>query len=420
VNERLLQFIWQFQYFNQRELLTTNGEPVQLINPGRFNTNQGPDFLEAKVRIGTTLWVGSIELHIRSSDWKKHKHQNDKNYRNVMLHVVWEDDCNVTNDLVPTLELKGRIPKLLLRRYEDLMKSAAFIACEKMIHTTKDITWKSWKDRLVAERLIYKSNLINNHLSKNNHHWEETFWQMLARNFGIPVNADAFEAIAKTISLKIMANQKNDLQKLEALLLGQAGLLNEKFNEEYPRLIQAEYKFQQIKYNLTHARPNPVFLRMRPGNFPGIRLAQLAVLFHKSTHLFTKIKEENSLRLVKEQFAVSASEYWDTHYRFDEISSFKKKRLGTGMIDSIVINTIVPLLFVYGQYHREHKYTEKALRWLEETTGEKNSITDGFRRLSIQSQTAYDSQALIELKKHYCDRKRCLDCSVGSSLLREE
>ena len=249
LNERLLQFIWQFQYFNKNELATTNAEPVQVINPGQNNSNQGPDFGNAKIIIGATTWAGSVELHINTSDWQRHKHQDDKNYNNVILHVVWEDDGsrntvpanNERNSVplsVPILELKSRVAKILLQRYEELMNSTSFIPCEKSIALVPDITWKSWKERLLAERLIRKAAIVETYLQQNNHHWEETFWWLLARNFGMKVNGDAFEAVARSLPLTILAKHKNQIHQLEALLLGQAGLLNQNFEEDYPILLQ--------------------------------------------------------------------------------------------------------------------------------------------------------------------------------------
>jgi hypothetical protein len=423
MTERLLQFIWQFQYFNKGELTTTAGEDVQVIFPGHYNTNQGPDFSDAKIKIGKTVWAGSVELHLETSDWKKHNHHDDKNYNNVILHVVVQRNSipladNVQGNSIPVLELKNRISKILLQRYEDLMNSSAFIPCEKSIHTVKDITWKSWKERLLAERLLRKAKTVELFRQQNKDHWEETFWWMLARNFGIKINADAFEAIAKSISVNILAKHKNQIHQLESLLMGQAGLLEGKLTEDYPKLLQREYKFLQTKYKLKPIHIPVHFLRMRPGNFPTIRLAQLAMLITESSHLFSKIKDAGSVTEIKKCFDITANDYWHYHYQFDETSSFKKKKLGTAMIDNIIINTVCPVLFAYGNYHDEEKYKLKALQWLEEITAESNSITKGFIKLGIENKSAYDSQALIELKNEYCIKKRCLDCGVGNFLLK--
>lgn len=418
MTERLLQFIWQFQYFNRSQLAVSSGEPLQIIFPGNINSNQGPDFSNAKIRIGKTTWAGSVELHLKTSDWKKHNHQNDKNYQNVILHIVWENDETEIESQVPILELRDRVSKLLLTRYAELMNSKGFIPCGKNITSVKDITWQAWKERLVAERLLRKSKTVELHLIQNKFHWEETFWWLLARNFGFLVNADAFEQVAKSISINILAKHKNQLQQVEALLFGQAGLLQENFSEDYPELLQREYNFLKKKYKLVKIHQPIHFLRMRPGNFPSIRLAQLAVLITESSHLFSKIKEASSVDQIKKWFDITANDYWHYHYRFDESSSFKKKKLGDTMINNIIINSICPVLFAWGNYHQDDNYKNKALGWLEEVSPEKNSITKGFQLLGIDNKNACESQALIELKNEYCIKKRCLDCAVGNTLLK--
>lgn len=432
MTERLLQYIWQFQYFNKGDLQTTDGEPVQVLFAGQYNTNQGPDFTNAKIKIGTTTWAGTVELHIKTGDWYKHGHQHDKNYNNVVLHVVWNDESGNTtasvgktkelkgSKSIPVLELQSRVPKFLLQRYEDLMNAASFIPCEKSIKDVKALVWKSWKERLLAERLLRKAGQVKQYLLQNNNHWEETFWWLLARNFGIHVNADAFEAVARTIPLTILAKIKTQIHQLEAVLLGQAGLLEGEFKEDYPVLLQREYRFQQHKYALKKSTQSLHFLRMRPGNFPTIRLAQLAMLVHHSAHLFAKIKDAPSIKDVKTWFDITANDYWHYHYRFDESSAFKEKKLGPGTMDNIIINTIAPVLFAWGDFHDDNLYKEKALQWLEETTAESNHITRGFQQTGIRIGNAFDSQAMIELKKEYCNHKRCLDCGVGNALLKRE
>ena len=272
MTERLLQFIWQFQYFNKGELQSTAGEKIQIIFPGQYNTNQGPDFTEAKLTINKTIWAGNVELHLKTSDWEKHNHQADKNYKNVVLHVVWENDAQ--SNSIPVLELNNRVSGLLLQRYEELMDAQGFIPCEKTISSVKPIVMQSWKERLLAERLTRKAAVVQTYLDQNNHHWEETFWWMLARNFGAKINVDSFEEIARSISIKILAKHKTQIHQLEALLLGQAGLLDDDFQEDYPVMLKKEYDFYKAKYKLKPSSLKPFFLRMRPGNFPTIRLAQ--------------------------------------------------------------------------------------------------------------------------------------------------
>jgi len=314
--------------------------------------------------------------------------------------------------------LKGRVSNLLLERYDELLKGISFVPCEKSIHLARDITWQSWKERLVAERLINKSKKVERYLQQSNYHWEEVFWWLLARNFGIKVNADAFEEVARSIPLAVLAKHKNQIHQLESILLGQANLLNNTFSEAYPKMLKKEYEFYRDKYELKPITTAVFFLRMRPGNFPTIRLAQLAMLVFESAHLFSKIKETGSINELKSLFDITANDYWHYHYCFDDLSPFRKKKVGASMIDNVMINTIVPMLFAYGNYHNEERYKTKAVQWLEEISAENNSISTGFQKLGIENKNAFDSQALIELKNEYCNQKRCLDCSIGNAILK--
>ena len=416
--EKLLQYIWQFQYFNKSELKTTTGDDIEIISAGAINKHQGPDFTNAKIRINNAVVAGSIEIHLKTSLWKKHKHHIDPNYKNVVLHVVFENDLEITDQL-PLLELNTRIPKLLLSNYQHLMSNDSFIPCAGSISTVKEITWHAWKERLLAERLIRKSKAVFSHLQKNNSHWEETFWWLLARNFGIKINADAFEQMAQSIPLNILAKHKYQIHQLEALLFGQVGLLNDSFKESYPQLLQKEYKFLRSKYNLVPNHTPVHFLRMRPLNFPTIRLAQLAMLVQNSNHLLTKILEADTVTEISKWLSVTPNDYWHYHYQFDVLSEFKQKKLGSNMIENILINTVVPVVFAYGHHHNDDKFKTRALGWLEQLKAEQNTITDGFSQLSIKSKSAYDSQAIIELKNEYCNHKRCLECSVGNYIFKQ-
>lgn len=414
--EALLQFIWQFQYFNRSALQTVQGEAVQVLHPGMLNRDQGPDFTAAKVRIGDTLLAGSVELHLKTSDWLRHRHEDDPQYKNVILHVVYENDKKV-NDL-PVLELQPRISNLLLEQYRDLMKNTGFIPCQRSIGQVKPLVWLAWKERLLVERLSRKAGHILQLVEQSKQHWEEVFWWMLARTFGMKVNADAFEAVARTVPVTILAKHKHQLIQLEALLLGQAGLLIGNFEEEYPRLLQREYGFLNSKYKLAPMHQPVIFLRMRPVNFPSLRLAQLASLVHASAHLFSKILEASELNELRACFHITANDYWHYHYRLDQHSGYKEKRLGTMMIDHIFINTVVPVLFAYGLYHKNQSVRDKALQWLQQLRPETNQIIKRFAAANIFTASAYDSQALIELKNEYCTHKKCLSCAVGNALLK--
>lgn len=417
MTERLLQYIWQFKYFNQNELSTVDGETLIIIHPGKLNSNQGPDFLDARIKVHDTIWVGNIELHLNSSNWLDHNHSNDTNYRNIILHVVWQNDVALELPF-PVLELQSKVSTLLLSKYDALMNSRLFIPCENMIHQVDDMLWTSWKERLMIERLQQRATLIEATLEQNNNHWEETFWRLVARNFGVTVNSEAFEKIAVSLPLNIITKHKNQIHQTEALLFGQGGLLEAKFTEDYPNMLKKEYQFYRKKYELKPIQIPLHFLRMRPSNFPTIRLAQLAMLVHESVHLFSVIRDTMLLKDIKKLLTISANDYWHYHYIFDEESVYKKKTLGTQMIDIIIINTIIPILFAYGYRNKEDVYKERALRWLEELTAEKNSITSGYSKLGINNKTAFDSQALLQLKNHYCNQKRCLDCAIGNRLLK--
>ena len=418
MTEQLLQFIWQFQYYNKSQLLSTKGEDIQIIYPGLHNTNQGPDFLNARVKIGDTTLAGSLEIHINASEWNLHKHSSDSNYSNVILHVVWLNDKNIGVD-IPTLELSSRVSSMLLNTYEKLMLTRNFIPCEEQILNVNDFTFTAWKHRLYVERLQEKAAIISQKLKNNKNHWEEIFWQLLAKNFGIKINGDAFESMATSIPLSMLAKHKNQLHQLEAMLMGQCGLLNKDFTDDYAIMLKKEYLFLQKKYDLQPTHMSVYFLRMRPANFPTIRLSQLAVLVNNSSHLFSTIKDATNLKDVEKLFDVTANDYWHYHYLFDEETAFKKKTLGKQMVQNIILNTVLPFLYAYGWFHNAEQYKEKALLWATQLLPEQNFITKGFSALGIANKTAYDSQALIQLKTKYCDLKRCLDCAVGNNILKK-
>lgn len=418
MNERLLQFIWQFQYFNTAKLLTIQGEEVTILNPGVYNVNQGPDFLNARIKIGATHWAGNIELHVKTSDYLLHKHQLDKNYHHLILHVVYHNDTDLLHQ-IPTLELQPRISSVLLDRYATLLHNAPFVSCQSFLPAMSDLQWTAWKDRLVAERLQQKTDYIRKVLDNVNGHWEQCFWQLLSRNFGYKVNADLFELMASSIDLNIIAKHKHSIVQLEALLMGQANMLSECFGDDYAQMLLREHRFLKNKYRLAQLNANPNFLRMRPANFPTIRLSQLAALLYKSNHLLSIIKEENSIDTLKKLFEVSANDYWSYHYKFDEATPYKEKLLGEEMIFNLFINTVIPVLFALGQSFGIEAYKTKALRWLEELPSENNNVIRAWKSFSVATKSALDSQALLQLKSAYCASRHCLNCAVGNHILRE-
>ncbi|MFY7898748.1 MAG: DUF2851 family protein [Chitinophagaceae bacterium] len=425
MNEKLFQFIWQFQYFQFQALQTVLGEPIIIHKQGIKNQHQGPDFLDAKVSIGNVQLIGNIELHLNSSDWLKHQHTNDPHFSNIILHVVWQHDVDVTDihgNILPVLELQNRVPKTLIDNYLALMLMPN-TPCQRILTSTlNEIGWIAWKERLVAERLERKAGKILDLLHESKQHWEEVFWWQIAANFGMKVNSDLFENMAKSISINILAKHKNQLLQLEALLLGQSNLLNqENSSEAYVLLLQKEYQFLQKKYILKPNAILPKFLRMRPANFPTIRLAQLAALIHQSSHLFSVLKECNRVEDVKKLFNISASEFWNTHYQIDVSSSENiSKQIGEDTIHNIIINTVVPILFAYGIFMKDEQFKEKAIQWLMQTKSESNHITISWKELKHKVKTALDSQAYIELTNEYCNKKRCLECAVGNSIIKSK
>ncbi len=416
MNEQLFQFIWQFRYFDQRDLISIQGDPVEVIDPGRLNTNQGPDFSDARIRIGNTVWAGSVELHLRSSDWQKHGHQLDRNYARIILHVVWEHDQGPED--MPVLELRDRISGILLKRYEQLMQEGHFIPCAGLIAQVPELQWRSWSDSLLAARLERKASEILLWLKQDAVHWDEISWWMIARNFGAKVNGACFESMARSLPQQITARHRSQVIQLESLLMGQAGLLDQEFSEDYPKMLQREHRFWQRKYRLRRNPCTPLFLRMRPDNFPTIRLAQLAALLQHTPRLFDRIQNASDHKELLQWLDLTANDYWHYHYRFDEISAYRIKRTGLAMGENIIINTVAPLLFARGIYFSELKWKEKALQLLDGCRAEQNVIVRGFRELEICAGSAADTQALIEMYNEYCLKRRCLQCAVGNYLLK--
>jgi hypothetical protein len=418
MTERLLHFLWQFGYFNPAGLRTQGGDTIQLIDRGQYNTNEGPDFLDARVRIGPALLAGSVELHLRTSDWERHKHDGDPNFRNVILHVVHVHDKQPEDATVPVLELQPHIPSLLLERYENLLQQDGFIACENEAPSVPPLVWTAWKDRLLVERLLQKTGRVEALLKEAKNDWEQVFWWLLARNFGMTVNADAFEEVARSLSPKLLLRHRASIHQLEAFLLGQANLLHGHFREDYPLMLQREYRYLQRLHPLPTVHRALYYLRMRPPAFPTVRLAQLAMLFHQQEQIFSRLLEAEDAAEVRSWFNITANDYWHYHYRFEEESAFAPKHLGAAMTDSIFINTLVPVLFAYGHIMGQPGLKERALFWLRHIGAEDNRVLRRFHKLGIEADGAGDAQALLFLEKEYCRQKRCLDCAIGNSLLK--
>ena len=422
MTEEFLHHIWKFRLFDQLELKTTEGEAINIEKPGDHNFDAGPDFFNGKIKVGKTLWAGNIEVHINASDWKKHFHQHDKAYDNIILHVVNNADIKLyrsSGEEIPTIEIKGRIHRKLFQNYLDFKSSSDWIPCEKQISSVPALILNNTIDKLLLERLERKSHAILNSLSLNNNNWEETFYQLLARNFGFKTNAEPFELLAKSLPSLTLAKHKNNLLQIEALLFGQAGMLDQHYNDKYVLALQNEYAFLKQKYRLQPVENHLwKFLRLRPVNFPTIRIAQFAGLVFNSSHLFSRILEEENEKSLRAILNVTVSEYWETHFMLDRSSKKRGKHLGDEGIDNIFINTVVPFLFVYGKQKGDERYVARALSLLENIKGESNAIISKWASLKVCTEKAYSTQGLLQLKNEYCSRKRCLNCAIGNYLLK--
>jgi hypothetical protein len=423
MNEKLLHFIWKFRLFRQTELLSTDGEKIEVIQQGLYNQDAGADFQNAKIKIGNTLWAGNIEIHINSDDWFLHKHQNDSAYNNVILHVVYEKGNKTAQrengEAIPTLELKGLVNQQTLYRYEEISKRKSWIPCETFFKTVDEFTFKNFLERLLIERLESKVEQINVMLRESENDWENVMFQMIARYFGASINKEPFQQLAQSLSVKIWAKHQNDVLQIEALVFGQAGFLEEKHDDEYPNQLRKEYNYLKRLHNLQPLEKHLwKFLRLRPSNFPSLRLAQLAALMCKETKLFSRILETKNAKAIHALLDIEVSDYWKRHYVFDKSSKAVKSHLGTSMKNILLINAVAPVLFAYGKYKDNDTYCERALRLLETCDAESNSIITGWKKFEMVPPNAYETQALLQLKNEYCNNFRCLDCAVGGKILQ--
>ncbi len=421
MTEEFLHYLWKYSLINHH-LVLTSGEHIVVIQPGIQNTDSGPDFFNARIKINNTIWAGNIEIHTFSSDWYQHNHQNDQAYDNIIMHVVFEDDKPVVRqngESIPTLELKDHFKQSLYDRYTYFMTNKNWIPCEKLIQGVDRFVMNNWIDRLMIEKLENKAAEINSHFLNNKSDWEQTFYEFLARNFGFKVNGAPFQLLAKSLPLKILAKHKSDKFQIEALLYGQAGLLQASFTDEYPNKLKKEYEFLSKKYLLKPIESHLWrFMRLRPSNFPTIRISQFADLIFNSSHLFSTILEQRNLKDLIELFNVSVSEYWKSHYVFDKTSTIRNKKMSAKTIHLLIINSIIPFLFVYGRSRNDQSMIDRALKLLDQLPGEQNAIITKWSELGLSVRSSFQSQALILLKNSYCKNKRCLNCGIGNEILK--
>lgn len=419
MKEDFLHYVWKFQKFPYKDLTTTQGDVLQVIHVGFHNQYYGPDFKEAQLLVGALKWIGSVEVHLRASDWYRHNHQLDQNYDTVILHVVWEDDvevCRKDGSVLPTLVLKHLVSNDLLRYYQEtFLKSPTFIPCESQLLHFPQPLFQLWKERLFVARLEEKSERIKVLLKAYKNDWEAVLFCLLARNFGLNVNGASFFTLAKSIPFKVIRKLQHDKKALEALLFGQAGLLSAKMSSDYGTSLWQEFQYLKRKFSLSSPAISMQFMRLRPQNFPTIRLAQLASLYASTQQIFAKIFDDETLK-TQWMTKVGVSSYWMTHYTFEKSSQKRDKKIAPSFVDLLKVNTLIPLAFCY-QKAKGNDPTTMIFDLMQEIKPEKNTIVEGFQALGIKANNALDTQSFLQLKKEYCQLKKCLLCSVGVYLL---
>ena len=430
--EQLLQYVWKHKILPLSDLATTDGRDVEIIDPGLHNRNSGPDFFNAKLRIGETMWVGNVEIHEHSKDWFRHGHDTDPAYDNVVLHVVEDDDCNVTNsrgEFIPQIKLS--VPMTVTLNYKELLAADAYPPCYRLVPELTSLTIHSWMATLQTERLERKTQDIARRATRANGSWEDAYFITLARNYGFGINGDAFEHWAFNVPLNQVAHHRDDIFQVEAIFLGQAGLLDinaipEKYqasalNDGYFAKMKNEYDYLAHKFSLTPIdRTMWRFLRLRPQNFPHIRISQLATLYHERKTSLSQLVECKTVDDLKHNLSTHVTEYWATHYTFGSESAHNNKGLSPFSINLLMINTAIPMLFAYGRHTGDEALCDRAFDLLEQLKAEDNHIIRMWKECGLKVQNAGDSQALIQLKNEYCDRKDCLRCRFGYEYLKRK
>ncbi len=419
MQEDFLHYIWQYQKFSANTLTTVSADEVYVLSVGGYNTDSGPDFYNSKLRIDGQLWVGTVELHLKSSDWFVHQHQDDSAYENVILHVVWEDDVAVFdkhNNQLQTLVLKNYVDENLLLNYTSLLEKKNWINCENQIHKIDELTMTFWKEKLLVKRLERKALVFQKRLTELNNDWEAVLFLTLAENFGLKLNFEQFLQLARNISFSKFKKECSSLINIEALLFGQANLLNNDIEDAYYQKLKTEFNYLKQKYQLNDSLVKLQFFRMRPAGFPTLRLSQFAVLYKTHQNLFSKVIEKQSITELREIFVVSASDYWDTHYTFGKVSIKRKKSISKSFVNLLILNVIIPLKFMYARSQGVDNF-ESLFKLYNSLQPEQNTVIKRFEQLKISVKSAADSQALIEMKTRFCDKQKCLHCEIGNKLL---
>ncbi len=424
MKEDLLHFIWKYKKLQLNDLLGTRNEPIGIVNTGTHNHLAGPDFFNAKVNINGQLWAGNVEIHLKSSDWYAHHHEQDANYNNVILHVVWEDDASVfrsDNSEISTLELRNYIPQRVLEAYQKLFdkNGVQFINCEKNIAHVDTFLFENWLERLYFERLERKSQWVFELLESSKNDWEQVLFAMLLKNFGLKINGASFLSLARALDFSTVRKLQSDTLALESVFYGMSHILDsEEIPDEYYIRLKKEYIYQRHKFALEEASvQKPEFFQLRPPNFPTIRLSQLANLYTKRQNLFSRVIHASQLETLYELFDVSASAYWNDHFTFGKKSKKSIKRLTKSFIDLLIINTLLPLKFCYAQYQGKEA-NDEIIQIISQIKREENSIIFNFKNHGIAIENAKDSQAILQLYNEYCTQNKCLQCAVGTRILQ--
>ncbi len=415
ISEKFLHYIWKNKLFDKEKLTDDNGNKIEVISAGMYNTDAGPDFFSAKIKIEDTIWAGNIEIHINSSDWYKHNHHTDKAYNNVILQVALNCDREIlSQDNKKILSAELKFDTKLIKKHSELLEEKEEIPCKHFIAKTDTFLLNSWLSSVLIERAEQKTKSAKLLLEQKNNNWEDILYIITAKSFGFKINSLPFEMLAKSLPLITLAKHKNNRFQIESLLFGQAGMLDDNIPDDYYLKLKKEYKFLKSKYKLKPIEAHLwKFLRIRPSNFPTVRISQFADLIYKTSHLFSKITEIKNVSELEKIFSIKASKYWDTHYKFGVETRFKCKKTGKSAINSIIINSVIPVLFLYGKEKDNTEITEKAVFFLENMKPEKNNITKKWENTGLKIKNAYFSQSLIQLYNEYCSKKRCLECRIG-------
>lgn len=420
--EQLLHYVWKHKIFPLKELKTTTGQQVEVIDTGLANTDAGPDFFNARLKLDGVLWIGNIEIHERSSDWFKHGHHADAGYNSVILHIASEIDTEISRsngERIPQIQLI--CPEAVRTNYKELLETDSYPPCYRIIPSLPPFTAHSWMTALQMERFEQKATLLNERLKRCQGNWEDAFFITLARNFGFGLNGDAFETWAHRLPFRAVDKHRNDLFQIEAIFFGQAGILEDSDGDGYYLRLKKEYTYLQHKFGLIPMDASLWrFLRLRPANFPHIRIAQLACLYHRAYGLLSRIMETETLQGVRDILKGGTSEYWLTHYTFGGSSPSRPKTLSNTSLDLLIINTVVTFLYAYGLHKGNRVLCARAGSFLEELKAENNYITRMWEQCGMKASNAADSQALIQLKKEYCDKKKCLYCRIGYEYLKRK